>query len=126
MGQILHKRARTTEAIRREIQESKGSYKELSERFNVNWKTIQKWKKRDTVCDAPMGNGRANSVLTKDEEVLICESRKKTWLPLDDLLDLLKPQISKLTRSNLHRCLRHYGISRVPEELRSKKIIYNN
>ena len=68
-----------------------------------------------------MGNGRANSVLTPDEEVVICAARRKTWLALDDLFDHLKPAIAKLTRSNLHRCLKHHGISRVPEEIRPKK-----
>ena len=68
-----------------------------------------------------MGNGRANSVLTPDEEVVICAARRKTWLALDDLFDHLKPAIAKLTRSNLHRCLKHHGISRVPEELSPKK-----
>jgi hypothetical protein len=32
-------------------------------------------------------------------------SRRKTLLPLDDLYDLLVPEIPALTRSNLHRCL---------------------
>jgi transposase len=68
-----------------------------------------------------MGNGRANSVLTKEEESIICEFRRKTWLPLDDLLDNLKPLIPNLSRSNLHRCLRHYGISTVPKEFSTKE-----
>ena len=38
-----------------------------------------------------------------------------------DLFDHLKPAIAKLTRSNLHRCLQHHGISRIPEEIRPKK-----
>jgi len=121
MGQILHKRARTTQAIRKEIQEAEGSLMTLSEQFNVNWKTIQKWKKREGTEDAPMGNGRENSVLTREEDILICETRRKTWLPLDDLLDILKPKIPKLSRSNLHRCLQYYGISKVPEEMKEKK-----
>lgn len=121
MGQILHQRARTTKAIRKEIQEAQGTLKELAEQFGVNWKTIQKWKHRRSTDDAPMGNGRANSVLNKEEEDVICEVRKKTWLPLDDLLDHLKPLIPKLTRSNLHRCLQYYGISTVPEEFSPKK-----
>lgn len=78
MGQILHKRARTTESIRKEIQESKGSLISLSKRFNVNPKTIAKWKSRPGVSDEPMGNGRSNSVLTEEEEKVICETRKKT------------------------------------------------
>ncbi len=121
MGQILHKRSRTTETVREEIQKAEGSLKILGKRFNVNWKTIQKWKKRETTADAPMGNGRVNSVLTEEEEKVICEARKKTWLPLDDLFDLLKPQIQKLSRSNLHRCLQYYGASKVPEEFKEKQ-----
>ncbi|MDR0632127.1 MAG: IS481 family transposase, partial [Holosporaceae bacterium] len=54
MGQILHSCARTTEAVRRAIQNSKESLKKLSEKYSVNEKTIAKWKKRDYVHDAPM------------------------------------------------------------------------
>jgi hypothetical protein len=52
MGQILHSCARTTEAMRRAIQNSKESLKKLSEKYSVNEKTIAKWKKRDYVHDA--------------------------------------------------------------------------
>jgi len=109
------------EATRKEIQNAEGSLKTVAKRFNVNWKTVQKWKRREDVEDAPMGNGRVNSVLTKDEEMLIGEAGRKTWFPLDDLFDLLKPKISKLSRSNLHRYLQYYGISRVPEERKEKQ-----
>lgn len=40
MGQILHANARTTEAIRREIRNSKESVEKAAIRFNVNPKTI--------------------------------------------------------------------------------------
>ncbi|MBL3284878.1 IS481 family transposase domain protein [Rickettsiales endosymbiont of Paramecium tredecaurelia] len=40
MGQILHVNARTTEAIRREIRDSKESIEKAAKRFNVNPKTI--------------------------------------------------------------------------------------
>jgi len=116
MGQILHKGARTTQAIRKEIQQSTDSLRKLAKQYNLNLSTVAKWKKRETTEDSQMGNGRANSVLSPEEEILICETRKKTWMPLDDLFDLLKPQIPKLSRSNLHRCLKFYGISKVPEE----------
>ena len=55
MGQILHGCARTTEAVRREIQNSKESMKALSERLGLNYKTVSKWKHRDFVHDMPMG-----------------------------------------------------------------------
>ena len=51
MGQVLHKRARTTQAIRRDIQNSKESLIKAAERFNVNPKTIAKWRRRDFVDD---------------------------------------------------------------------------
>jgi transposase InsO family protein len=121
MGQILHKRATTTHAIRKEIQEAKGSISSIAKKFNLNWATVKKWKERTSVEDAQMGNGRENSVLTIEEDWLICETRKKTWFPLDELYSLLKLTIPKLTRSNLHRCLQFYNLSRVPEEIKSPK-----
>lgn len=60
------------------------------------------------------------SVLTQLEQQIICMVRRHTELPLDDLFVLLKPYIPKLSRSNLHRCLQHYGISRLPKEETAK------
>jgi transposase-like protein len=56
------------------------------------------------------------SVLTEAEQQAICAVRKHTRLPLDDLFIALKPNIPKLSRSNLHRCLQHHGLSRLPPE----------
>ena len=117
MGQILHKRARTTEEIRREIKNSKETLDTLATKYNINKNTVLKWKHRDSTADKKMGNWRANSVLTKEEEYLIQETRKKTWEPLDDLYVLLKLKIPKLSRSNLHRCLKSYWISRIPKHI---------
>ena len=55
MGQVLHANARTTEAIRREIRNSEESIAKAAIRFNVNPKTIIKWKKREDTKDLPMG-----------------------------------------------------------------------
>lgn len=44
MGQILHGCARTTEAVRRAIQNSKESIAKLAEHYSLNPKTIIKWK----------------------------------------------------------------------------------
>jgi transposase-like protein len=50
MGQILHGSARTTEAVRRAIQHSQASLRDLARRFGVNPKTIAKWRKRAWDC----------------------------------------------------------------------------
>ena len=62
MGQVLHGGARTTEAVRRVIQQSQKSLN-------------------------PMGPKEVRStVLTKEEEAAIVAFRKYTRLPLDDSL----------------------------------------
>jgi transposase len=116
MGQVLHGSARTTEAVRRAIQLRQESVRALAKRFGVSPTTIQKWRKRSTTADAPMGPKQPRStVLTPEEEALVVAFRRHTLLPLDDCLYGLQPTIPHLTRSSLHRCLERHGISRLPE-----------
>ena len=44
MGQILHSCAKTTEAVRRAIQNSQESIAKLAVHYNLNPKTVVKWK----------------------------------------------------------------------------------
>ncbi len=118
MGQILHGTATTTHRIRKEIQTSQASLKSLSEKYNINIKTVRKWKQRDFVEDLKCGSKKGyGTVLSSLEIKIICELRCKTLLPLDDLYIVLKPHIPKLSRSNLHRCLQRYRISRLKDLL---------
>jgi hypothetical protein len=118
MGQILHRTATTTHAIREKIQNSKESVAKLAEQYNINPKTAHKWKRRESVEDLKCGRRPGQgSVLSAVEEAVIVEARRKALLPLDDLFDLLEPQIPALTRSNLHRCLQRHGVSRLADLL---------
>src|SRR5450756_2937055 len=84
-GQILHGSAKTTHVVRAAIQRSKASIKELAGRYDLNPKTVTKWKKRDFVDDAPLGPKTPHStVLSTEEEALAVAFRKHTILPLDD------------------------------------------
>jgi transposase InsO family protein len=77
---------------------------------------VQKWRKRETVADQPMGPAEPHStVLTLEQEAMIVAFRRHTLLPLDDCLYALQPSIPSLTRSSLHRCLQRHGISRLPD-----------
>jgi transposase-like protein len=106
MGQILHGSAKTTHVVRAAIQRSKASIKELAGRYDLNPKTVTKWKKRAFVHDAPMGPKAPHStVLSAEEEALAVAFRKHTLLPLDDCLYALQATIPHLTRSSLHRLL---------------------
>ena len=116
MEQILHGTATTTHRIRKEIQANSENLtqKQLAVRYHLNVKTVQKWQKRDGVedqiCGAKIGD---NSSLSSLEEEIICQTRLKTLLPLDDLWVVLKKEIPALTRSNLHRCLVRNKMSRL-------------
>jgi hypothetical protein len=57
---------------------------------------------------------RRSTVLTEAEECLAVEFRRRTHLPLDDLLGCLKGRIPALSGSALHRCLQRHDISRLP------------
>ncbi len=115
MGQILHGSAKTTHAIRAAIQRSQATIKELSEQYDLNPKTVMKWRKRDFVHDAPMGPREVrSSVLNPEEGAIIVAFRRYTLLPLDDCLYALQAIIPRLTRSSLHRCFQRHGLSRLP------------
>jgi transposase-like protein len=116
MGNILHQNAKTMPRIREEIQNSKESIATLAVKYNVNPKTIMKWKHRPSTGDNPSLHKEVKSSLSVLEQQVICDFRRKTLLPLDDVYTSLKDQIPALTRSNLHRCLKRNGLNRLPEE----------
>jgi len=77
MGQILHGSAKTTQAVRAALPRSQASIKELGERYDLNPKTVMKWRNRSFVYDAPMGPTVPRStVLTLEQEALAVAFRK--------------------------------------------------
>lgn len=74
MGQVLHRSARTTEAVRRTIQNSQESLRALAKRHGVNQKTVAKWKRRASTADLPTGPKQPQStVLTIEEEAIVVD-----------------------------------------------------
>jgi transposase-like protein len=91
MGQVLHRGATTTEAIRRAIQRSQASLRTLAHRHGINPKTVAKWRKHCSVADLRTGPKHPRStVLTVQEEAAIVAFRRHTLLPLDDCLYALQ------------------------------------
>ena len=68
MGPVLHGSARTTAAVRRAIQHSKESLNQLAQRYDLNPKTVAKWKKRTHVHDAAMGPREPYSTVLTTEQ----------------------------------------------------------
>src|SRR3982751_929811 len=124
MAGVLHGSARTTPRVRAELQASQEATRVLAARYGLNPKTVAKWRKRTTTADQPMGPKRPRStVLTEAEEAIVVEFRRRTLLPLDDVLGCLRECIPKLTRSALHRCLVWHGISRLRREYLQAQVL---
>ena len=112
----LHKNARTTPAIRAEMQQSSLSERQLAERFNVSRTTARKWKNRDSVDDKSHRPKKLQTDLTETQESIIVMIRTTLLLPLDDLLVVIREfLLPDLSRSALDRCLRRHGVSNLKD-----------
>ncbi|KQU54816.1 integrase [Bosea sp. Leaf344] len=124
MAGVLHGSARTTPRVRAELQASQETTSVLARRYGLSRTTVAKWRERTSTSDARMGpRDPRSTVLSLAEEAMVFEFRRRTLLPLDDVLGCLRDAIPALTRSSLHRCLERHGISRLPqsEEKASKR-----
>src|SRR3546814_19212706 len=75
----LHGSAKTTHAVRGELQRSQASVASLAKRFGINEKTAIKWRKRQSGEDMPMGpKERRSTVLSPMEEVAIVALRVRS------------------------------------------------
>ena len=114
----LHKNARTTPAIRRELQASTEPTSVLAERYNLSTITVRKWRNREGTEDASHRPHTLHANLSPAQEAVVVELRKPLLLPLDDLLVVTHEFINDtVSRSGLDRCLRRHGVSRLQELL---------
>ena len=116
MSQGYHTNAKTNMHSREIIQQSTLSNTELAERFEIDEKTVSKWKNRDHLIDKSSRPHTIRRSLTDLEREVIRVVRTLTWIELDDLVDSVLPSIPKANRSNVYRTLRDFDVNRVPEE----------
>lgn len=103
----LHKNARTTPAIRRELQAATEPTQVLSRRYHLSPITVRKWRDRDSNADTSHRPYTLHANLSPAQECLVMELRKLLLLPLDVLLVVTHEFINeKVSRSGLDRCLR--------------------
>ena len=118
MASVLHGSARTTPRLRAGLQASKESSRIFAARYGLNPKDCAQ------VAQANHDDRRANGAEGPEEHRADASRgshrrtafRRKTLLPLDDVLGCLRDTIPSLSRSALHRCLQRHGISRRPLE----------
>ena len=108
----LHKNARTTPAIRRELRESTAPIAELARRYHLSKATVRKWRQRAEVGDRSHRPQRLHTTLSPAQEAVVVALRQTLLLPLDDLLAVTREFIHDgVSRSGLDRCLRRHGVS---------------
>lgn len=107
----LHKQARTTPAIRAELQAAEGTTAQLAARYGISWPTAHRWRHaKDGVHDRSHCPHHIKATLTLVQEDLVLIIRDTLRLPLDDLLAVVREFIEPdMSRSALGRMLRRRG-----------------
>lgn len=119
--QIYHSNATTNIHIRQQIQSNSSiSVKDLAEKHNISTQTVSKWKHRASLKDASCAPVNIKYALSDTERSLIIALRKSTWLPLDEIYEIILEQNPNISRSSVYRCLVKEHINKVPEEKREK------
>lgn len=113
--QVLHGCAGATETARRAIQAGQESVRALARGYGIGPTTVQKWRRRSTMADAPMGpKQRRSTVLSPEQEAAVVAFRRHTQPLLDDCPYALQPSMPQLTRSTLHHRFERHGVVRLP------------
>ncbi|HYN81546.1 MAG TPA: IS481 family transposase [Gemmatimonadaceae bacterium] len=120
MQMRLHKNATTTPKVRAMIQSSDLPKTELARQFGVSIDTINKWKARDSVADRSHTAHRLQTTLNAGQEEIVVVLREMLWLPLDDLLAVVREFIEPaMSRSALDRLLQRREVGSL-RDLRAK------
>jgi transposase InsO family protein len=112
----IHPNARTTPAVRAEIARSSERTEELARRYGVSTETVRKWRRRGA-ADCRDRSSRPHRLPWKageEERAVVCELRRATGFPLDDLAFVVRHFLPHLDRDNVHRILKAAGLSRRP------------
>jgi transposase InsO family protein len=120
MCQVYHSNASTNQHVRAIIQQSDLTNVELANKYNINIKTVKKWRCRDYQEDKSSSPNTIHYALSDLDKELIRVVRTLTWMDLDDLVGCVSQNIPKANRSNVYRTLRAFNINQVPKEKRAK------
>lgn len=120
MGQTYHANAKTNVTIRSIIKNSIESSEVLSTRFEVSICTVNKWRKRTQLTDKSSAPTQINYALSELDKILIVGIRTSTWLPLDDIFDMVSTDENTISRSSIYRLFLKEKINTVPQEKKDK------
>src|SRR5690242_8563588 len=116
----IHPNARTTPAVRAEIARSAEPTGVLAGRYGVSTETVREWRQRGPVeCrDRSSRPHKLPWKASEEERAVVCELRRATGFPLDDLTFVVRHFLPHLDRDNVYRILKAAGLSRQPAPTR--------
>jgi transposase-like protein len=115
MQQSYHSNAVTNVHTRTLIQKDLfSSNEELANQFGTSEQTVSKWRSRDFTNDVSSAPLNIEYALTDIETALAVSIRSFSWLPLDEVFEMLFEENPTITRSSVYRCFVKNNINKVP------------
>lgn len=113
----IHKNARASFPLRREIREGSGSVNSLALKYGLSWKTVKKWRERNSLEDKSSRPHKLRISLSQDQEDLILFERKKFKKTIEEIYFAVDGVIPNIYPVKIYRCLVRYGLNVLPDEL---------
>ncbi len=103
----LHANATTTPRIRRYLQQSDKSDRELAKELGISVTTVRRWRHREQITDRRTTPGVIHKALRSDQIALLNVLREQLRAPLDELLFLVVKGLGiTISRATLNRYLK--------------------
>ncbi|MBK4305709.1 XRE family transcriptional regulator [Enterobacter hormaechei] len=120
----LHANATTTPRIRRYLQQSDKSDRELAVELGISVTTVRRWRNRDQVSDNHTTPKVIHKALRQEQAALINALRDITGAPLDELLLLVNDGLGiAVSRATLNRYLKPASVRQKGAPLQGKKAL---
>ncbi|BBQ82822.1 TPA: XRE family transcriptional regulator [Kluyvera ascorbata] len=120
----LHANATTTPRIRKYLQDSTKSDRELALELGISVTTVRRWRNREQTADRSTAPSVVHKVMRQEQIVLINVLRHILQAPLDDLLFIVVEGLGiPLSRATLSRYLTPSYPKNSAERLSGKKAI---
>lgn len=114
-----HRNATTNQHLRRLIQQSSKTIRQLAQELRLSPTTVWKWKHAGRVENHSTRPYRIHRALSKLEERILVKVRRHLRIPVSECVQLLAPYLSHLTTVTAYRILARYGLSALPQPFRS-------
>ena len=120
----LHANATTTPRIRRYLQQSDKSDRELATELGISVTTVRRWRNREQVSDNHTTPKVIHKALRQEQVALVNALRDITGAPLDDLLQMVNSGLGiAVSRATLNRYLKPASIKQKGATLQGKKAL---